>query len=224
MPRPPRRDGVPACHGEPRAPGGQQVDGRGARVGHGDGAGPDLVAAGAFGLPPDGPSGWSYRLARWDGAEWRGVAGGVHGPSARALAWDGSGLYVGGEFGGAGEAGGSVPSANVARLLRLAVPAEPGPDPGGGAPALSLAGPNPFRERTALRLDLPAPARVRVAVYDALDREVAVLAAGALGEGRHPLALDGRALPVGVYVVRATVTAGGRGEAASFVRRLTVAR
>jgi hypothetical protein len=57
-----------------------------------------------------------------------------------------------------------------------------------------------------------------VALYDVLGREVAVLADGRYGAGRHALTLDAAALPVGVYVVRAQA-----GEA-SATRRVTVAR
>ena len=53
-----------------------------------------------------------------------------------------------------------------------------------------------------------------MAVYDALGREVAVLAAG-----EHEVALDGAALAPGVYVVRLTAASG-----AAETARLTVVR
>ena len=60
---------------------------------------------------------------------------------------------------------------------------------------------------------------VRVAVYDALGREVAVLADGPHGPGAHVAALAGGALAPGAYVVR--LTAPGRAPEA---RPLTILR
>lgn len=65
--------------------------------------------------------------------------------------------------------------------------------------------PNPARGRAALQFTLAAPADVRLAVYDALGREVAVLADGATAAGRHAAVLDAAALPAGVYVYRLVV-------------------
>jgi hypothetical protein len=63
--------------------------------------------------------------------------------------------------------------------------------------------PSPFADAATIRLTVPErPQPVRVAVYDALGREVAVLAKGPLPAGAHALRLDGGALPAGVYVVR----------------------
>jgi hypothetical protein len=76
--------------------------------------------------------------------------------------------------------------------------------------------PNPTAGQATLRLHLAAPQPVRVAAYDALGREVAVLRDGVLPAGAHPLVLDARALPRGVYVVRAE---GARGQA---IRRVVV--
>jgi hypothetical protein len=56
-------------------------------------------------------------------------------------------------------------------------------------------------------------------VFDSLGREVAVVHDGALGTGTHRFGFDVRALPPGVYVVRATT---GTGE--STTRRLAVGR
>lgn len=80
------------------------------------------------------------------------------------------------------------------------------------------AAPNPSRGRAAVSFGVAEAADVRVAVYDALGREVAVLADGPRTPGRHRVDLDGARLPAGVYVVR--VAAGGRAEAV----RLTVVR
>ncbi|MEM1041121.1 MAG: T9SS type A sorting domain-containing protein [Bacteroidota bacterium] len=82
--------------------------------------------------------------------------------------------------------------------------------------ALGRAYPNPFAERATLRLDVPTASRVTVAVFDVLGRAVAVLADGERAPGRYEVALDGRGLPSGVYVVR--MTAAGFAE----TRRVTL--
>jgi CSLREA domain-containing protein len=78
--------------------------------------------------------------------------------------------------------------------------------------------PNPSAGRARVAFGVPEPGDVRVAVYDALGREVAVLAEGPHGAGRHTAVLDAGALAPGAYVVR---VAGGAGVRAA---RLTVAR
>lgn len=70
-----------------------------------------------------------------------------------------------------------------------------------------VVGPNPFRDRTALAFTLAAPEEVRLSLHDALGREVAVLAAGRYGAGRHEVAVEAGALPSGVYTWR--LDAGG---------------
>lgn len=66
-------------------------------------------------------------------------------------------------------------------------------------------------KRLAFELDLPAPAEVNVAVYDVAGREVATLADGPLGAGRHVLGVGaGRELASGMYFARATVRTAGR--------------
>jgi hypothetical protein len=74
--------------------------------------------------------------------------------------------------------------------------------------ALHAAYPNPSGGRTTLRYDVAEAGLVRIAVYDLLGREMAVLAAGLVGAGAHEAALDGRALPAGVYFVRMTADGG----------------
>ena len=78
--------------------------------------------------------------------------------------------------------------------------------------------PNPAFGRVAVRYDVPEAEAVRVAVYDALGREVAVLADGPHAIGAFHADLDTRALSPGVYVVRM--------EAGAFVatRSVVVAR
>ena len=68
--------------------------------------------------------------------------------------------------------------------------------------------PNPAADRAVLAFGLDAAATVRVAVYDALGREVAVVAEGEMGPGQHRPSLDAAALPAGVYVWRLSTDAG----------------
>ena len=84
--------------------------------------------------------------------------------------------------------------------------------------SLALAGPNPVGRGGAVEVALPEGGPVTVSVFDLLGREVARLADGEMGAGRHTVALDAGALPSGVYVVR--LVAGGGVHAL----RLTVAR
>ena len=74
--------------------------------------------------------------------------------------------------------------------------------------ALHVAYPNPFRTSATVGFDLPEAAVVRLAVYDALGREVAVLADGSEEAGRHAAVLDGAGLPSGTYLVRLTASGG----------------
>ncbi|HYE97160.1 MAG TPA: T9SS type A sorting domain-containing protein, partial [Rubricoccaceae bacterium] len=96
-------------------------------------------------------------------------------------------------------------------------PNEPGADLP-AAFALHAPVPNPTSAIASLRFDLPAPVSVRAEVFDVLGRRVAVLHDGALAAGTHPLTLDARALPSGVYLVRVQA-----GEAVA-VRAVTVRR
>jgi len=68
--------------------------------------------------------------------------------------------------------------------------------------ALALAGPNPVRTATRLRVALPAATHVAVTVVDALGRQVARLADGAMAAGTHTVSWDAERLAAGVYVVR----------------------
>ena len=68
-----------------------------------------------------------------------------------------------------------------------------------------VAAPNPAVGRAEVSFGVAAAADVRVAVYDALGREVAVLAEGSYGVGRYDVAFEAGSLPSGVYVVRAVV-------------------
>lgn len=72
------------------------------------------------------------------------------------------------------------------------------------------AAPNPMRARTTVSFGVAEAADVRVAVYDALGREVALLAEAPYASGRHELTFEARDLPAGIYVVRAIVGAEAR--------------
>jgi hypothetical protein len=97
-----------------------------------------------------------------------------------------------------------------------------GSEPTRGAPAvdaLEAAYPNPFRSTTVLALTVADAQAVTVEAFDMLGRRVAILHEGEVRPGeRYDIVLDGRALPAGVYVVRA------RGEGLSLVRRVTLVR
>ncbi len=78
--------------------------------------------------------------------------------------------------------------------------------------------PNPATGRVRIAFGLEEGGEVRLAVYDALGREVAVLADGLAEAGQHAVMLDGAGLASGVYLVR--LEAGARVE----TRRLTLVR
>ncbi|MEM8601759.1 MAG: T9SS type A sorting domain-containing protein [Bacteroidota bacterium] len=67
---------------------------------------------------------------------------------------------------------------------------------------LDAAYPNPFTAQTTVAYTLAEASAVRLTVYDALGREVAVLADGRQVAGRHAASFDGQGLASGVYVVR----------------------
>ena len=71
-----------------------------------------------------------------------------------------------------------------------------------GSVALLPTRPNPAAGRTRVPFTLDRPADVRLAVYDALGREVALVAERAYGAGAHAEVLDTAALAPGTYVVR----------------------
>jgi len=100
------------------------------------------------------------------------------------------------------------------RYRSVLVSAEEGPDDG----LAFSATPSPVEGIGRLRYTVPEAGPVRLVLYDALGREVAVLAEGAVPAGTHEAVLDAAGLTPGVYVVR--LTAG----ADVLTRRLTVAR
>ena len=160
-------------------------------------------------------------LARWDGAAWHDMEGGVHVQDANlngvlALAlWSGQ-LYVGGYFYQAG----SVPSANIARwaeqdLVAIAPPASGGDD---GALRLDAIIPTPSRHGVTVTYRLASAARVHVSVWDSAGRFVAALADDRESAGVHSLRWrarekSGSDTPAGVYYLRieaGEVTRGAR--------------
>jgi hypothetical protein len=72
--------------------------------------------------------------------------------------------------------------------------------------ALAPVRPNPSSGQVQLSFALPAASPVRLSVLDIMGREVAVLADGVFGPGRHPVVWDGRGasarLHSGLYLVR----------------------
>lgn len=73
--------------------------------------------------------------------------------------------------------------------------------------ALEGSFPNPFRAATTIRYALPEAMTVRLSVYDALGREVAVLADEHQAAGRKEVRFEADRLPSGVYFYR--LEAGG---------------
>jgi hypothetical protein len=134
---------------------------------------------------------------------------------AAALGSDGR-LYV-----GLHEAG--LARAWVWRTAEVVTASEPSVEPPAEEPLRVAVQPNPAHDSATVMLTLREPSEVEAVLYDGLGRRVAVLASGAFGAGRHALALDGSALPAGVYVVHLAVRTGSGGSAVA-VRRITLMR
>ncbi|GAB5535162.1 MAG: hypothetical protein Rubg2KO_14110 [Rubricoccaceae bacterium] len=79
--------------------------------------------------------------------------------------------------------------------------------------------PNPLRDKREIAFVLPEQMPIRLAVYDALGREVAVLAEGVWEAGHHTTSINGRQLAPGVYLTQLQVNGSQ-----VFAQRLTVAR
>jgi hypothetical protein len=88
----------------------------------------------------------------------------------------------------------------------------------GEAVRLEASYPNPFTEGARLKFHLAEASEVRLAVYDVLGREVAVLAEGMHPAGSHPVWLDGRALPAGLYLYRIVTPQGSASQTATRLR------
>src|SRR5690606_2664839 len=97
----------------------------------------------------------------------------------------------------------------IRRPLRVAVDPPDGlaEAPQAGARALPEAvllppRPNPVAGRAEVPFSVAMAGPVRLALYDALGREVQVLAEGDFSAGEHRVVLEATALPAGVYHLR----------------------
>lgn len=68
--------------------------------------------------------------------------------------------------------------------------------------------PNPIVDAGMARFDLATAATVRLTVVDLYGRELAVVAEDVMGAGSHEVEFSSRQLPVGIYLLRATVDDG----------------
>jgi hypothetical protein len=66
--------------------------------------------------------------------------------------------------------------------------------------------PNPFNPSTNLCYSLPERAQVTLAIYDVLGRQLAVLAKGDIGAGRHEVVWNAEGRSTGVYYARLVAT------------------
>ena len=132
-----------------------------------------------------------------------------------AVVLDRDGTLFGSARGGASMTSAETAAALYEALSRLYAVA----DEGDGALGLDVTtAPNPASGRTTITFGLAEAGDASVTVYDALGRQVAVVADGPYAAGRHDVTLDASALPTGVYVVRVA----GAGTARS--AQLTVVR
>lgn len=141
-------------------------------------------------------------LARWDGAVWQPIGGGVGNPmysadEGHALAsFDGS-LYVTGDF----EVAGDVAAHQFTRWIEFSETARRQ-----GIELDSIA-PNPMNPMTRIRFTLAVSGRVRVDLYDTRGRHVRRVLDGSLSPGPHEAIWDGtddegRGVSSGVYLIR----------------------
>lgn len=75
--------------------------------------------------------------------------------------------------------------------------------------------PNPFKTATSISYTLAAPVEVTLTIFDALGREIRVLASGIKPAGAHTISVAATDLPNGVYVYK--LVAGNRTETKQFV-------
>jgi hypothetical protein len=59
--------------------------------------------------------------------------------------------------------------------------------------------PNPFNPSTAISFSLPSNAHVKLVVYDITGQEVATVAKGNYGAGKHTVVFSPKNLPSGIY-------------------------
>ena len=88
----------------------------------------------------------------------------------------------------------------------------------GASDELTLVVANPIRSGATVRFTLDAPGAARVALYDALGRQVAVLADGEMTAGVQTARLDAGALATGVYVLRLEAETGAVSQTVTVVR------
>ena len=140
----------------------------------------------------------------------------VFGRVVAAVVYGRDGSVFGSMRGGLAEPAARTQAASFAAAMAAAFGQATSAEDEGGVDLAVRAWPNPSSGRATVAFGLAAGGAARVSVYDALGREVAVLAEGALPAGRHEAAVPD--LPAGVYVVRVAVPEGVR------TARLTVAR
>ena len=138
----------------------------------------------------------------------------VFGRVVAAVVYDRDRDVFGSVGGGATEAEMRTFAAALADVFGQATPTEGGAD----IDLTVAAWPNPVAGRATVAFGLAEGGAARVSVYDALGREVAVLADRSFASGRHEVTLDGAAFPAGIYVVRVASEGGVQ------TARLTVAR
>jgi hypothetical protein len=162
-------------------------------------AGGQLFASGYF-TTPDFTR--TYYLTRWHEDTWQELGSGTN-DLAVAFAALGSSVYMGGLFSEAG----AKPSYAIARWDELAtLPV---------LPALQAGRPNPFGVSTTFSYALPRQGDVRLSIHDVSGREVAVIEEGSRSAGIHTVTWygrdrSGRAVPSGVYFLRAILPGGSR--------------
>ena len=87
-----------------------------------------------------------------------------------------------------------------------------------GAAELSLVIANPLRGDATVRFSLDVPGPARLALYDALGRQVAVVAEGDLPTGAQTARLDAGSLATGVYILRLESAASAMSQTVTIVR------
>ena len=141
----------------------------------------------------------------------------VFGRVVAAVVYDRGGGVVASVRGGLPPAGAEAQAATFAAAMARVFGRATSAEGEGGVDLAVRAWPNPSAGRATVGFGLAAGGAARVAVYDALGREVAVVADRPFGAGRHEVRLASP-LPAGVYVVRVATPAGVA------TARLTVAR
>ena len=74
-------------------------------------------------------------------------------------------------------------------------------------PGLTQNYPNPFNGATTIAAVTPSAGRMGITIYNVLGQEVATLADGDIGPGRHAFRWDASAHPTGIYFARLSFSA-----------------